>query len=46
MIDLKKHTPEEFEQMSDEQFEEYTEALGDICTKNSECTAIAAPTIL
>lgn len=33
MIDLKKHTPEEFKQMSDEQFEEYTEALGDICTK-------------
>ena len=33
MIDLKKHTLEEFEQMSDEQFEEYTEALGDICTK-------------
>ncbi len=33
MIYLKKHTPEEFEQMSDEQFEEYTEALCDICTK-------------
>lgn len=31
MIDLRKHTAEEFEQMDDEQFEAYTETLGDLC---------------